>query len=216
MAGLDGFTSRALEVISSNKARDAFDLSREPEHVRAKYGMDVRLKKQAMYTHCWRGSKFLLARRLVEAGVPMVTLSAGFWDTHADNFVFMREQLPLLDRSLAALVSDLHDRGLAQDVAVVVWGEFYGRSPRINKNAGRDHWKMAGSILMAGGGFKTGQVIGATDGRGERFLGTPIYPQNVLATLYRFLGINPAQTLRDHNGRPRYLLDRREPVCDLI
>ena len=216
LAAVDGFTAQALDIVSSGRARDAFDLSREPPAVHQRYGGNVVLKKQAMYTHTWQGSKFLLARRLVEAGVPVVSLSVGFWDTHEANFVYMREQLPLLDRSLSALVSDLHERGLADDVAVVVWGEFYGRSPRINKKAGRDHWKRTGSAVVACGGLRTGQVVGATDAQGYDVVGPRYSPQNVLATLYGVLGIDPSQTLTDHNGRPQYLLDDREEIAELL
>jgi len=214
--GVDRFAEQALEIASSNRARDAFDLDREPESIRRLYGMDIRLKKQAMYTHKWRGSKFLMARRLVEAGVPVVSLSSGFWDTHTDNTIWMSEQLPLLDRSLHALLRDLDQRGMTDDVAVVVWGEFYGRSPRINALGGRDHWKQSGSVLVAGGGLSTGQVIGATDARGYSPVGRTYGPQNVLATMYHVLGINPSQTLPDHNGRPQFLLEDRERIEPLL
>jgi uncharacterized protein (DUF1501 family) len=161
-------------------------------------------------------TRFLQARRLVEAGVQVVTvLAPGYWDTHGNNFGTLRQLLPVLDRGIYALVCDLHERGLNQYVAVVVWGE-YGRTPRINNNAGRDHWPQAMFAVVAGGGFRTGQVIGATTARAERPVGGSYVPQNLLATLYReVFGIDPATTLTDHTGRPIYLLDQRETIREL-
>jgi hypothetical protein len=214
MAGMDAFTVQAMEMITSNKARDAFDITKEPEPVREKYG---------------KGMEFLQARRLVEAGVPFVTLTPrnrnpgqmcnGEWDHHDHIFRCLRAVLPQLDCSLYALLTDLHDRGMEKNVAVVVWGEM-GRTPRVGTQrgttAGRDHWPQAGFALMAGGGLQTGQVVGATDVRGERPKGRAYTPQNVLATLYHVLGIDPETTLPDHQGRPIYLLDDREKVTELI
>jgi hypothetical protein len=214
IAALDAFTDQALEMVTSNRARDAFDISKEPEAVRAKYG---------------RGVEYLQARRLVEAGVPVVTLTPqnhglpsrcnGQWDHHDHIFECLRVVLPQLDRSLYALVTDLHDRGLDRDVAVVVWGEM-GRTPRIGTQqgtvGGRDHWPQSGFALLAGGGLRVGQVVGATDARGENPYGGAYTPQNVLATLYRVLGIDPIATLPDHQGRPVYLLDDRRPIAELV
>ncbi len=214
MAGMDAFTVQALEMITTNKARDAFDVSREPESVRARYG---------------KGTEYLQARRLVEAGVPVVSITPqnhnvppkcnGQWDHHDHVFTCLRAILPQYDQSVHALVTDLHERGLAQDVAVVVWGEM-GRTPRVGTQrgtvAGRDHWPQAGFALLAGGGLQTGQVVGATDPRGERPKGEPYTPQNVLATLYHVLGIDPATTLNDHSGRPVYLLDDRRRIAELV
>ena len=214
MAGMDAFTAQALEMITSNKARDAFDVAKEPENVRAMYG---------------KGTEYLQARGLVEAGVPVVTLTPqnhdvpkkcnGQWDHHDHIFECLRAVVPQLDRSIHALVTDLHERGLDKDVAVEVWGEM-GRTPRLGTQrgttGGRDHWPQSGFALMAGGGFQTGQVIGATDARGERPKGHAYTPQNVLATLYQVLGIDPITTLPDHQGRPMYLLDDRERVEELI
>jgi hypothetical protein len=215
MAGMDAFSLRALDMVSSARVREAFDLSREPEAVRAKYGGDVVCPNDPDKRRAWEGTKFLLARRLVEAGVPVVTLAVGVWDTHGDHFMYQRDNVPLLDRSLHALITDLHERGLQDDVAVVVSGEM-GRTPRVNKTAGRDHWPSAGFALFAGGGFKTGQMIGATEARGERPKTRPYTPQNVLATLYKHLDIDPNLTFVDHAGRPRHLLDDREPIDELI
>lgn len=200
MAAIDTYTRRALEMITSPQVREAFDLSQEPAAAHARYGK-----------YC---ENFLLARRLVEAGVAVVTLKVGDWDTHERNFRDMREQLPQLDQGVHALVTDLYDRGLNQDVAVVVWGEF-GRAPRITRGDGRDHWPEAGAALIAGGGFKTGQVIGETDAQGGQSKGRPYTPSNVLSTLYRHLGIDPRTTILDYNRRPMYVLDDREPVREL-
>jgi uncharacterized protein DUF1501 len=215
LAAKDAFTVRALEMISSNQVRDALDISREPVQVQAKYGGDVRYKRDPDVRRCWEGSKFLLARRLVEAGVPVVTLAVGVWDTHSDHFPYQRDNTPLLDRSLYALVTDLHERGLDKDVAVVVCGEM-GRTPRVNKTAGRDHWASAGFALFAGGGLRMGQVIGATDAHAERPTTPPYNPQNLLATLYHVLGIDPSQTFPDHSGRPMHLLDDQKKIKELL
>ncbi len=201
MSGVDAFTRRALEMTMSTKARDAFDVSRESAATYARYGK-----------YC---EHFLIARRLVEAGVPVVTLKVGDWDTHEKNFRDMRDQLPQLDRGFHALVTDLHQRGLDKDVAVVLWGEF-GRAPRISRGDGRDHWPEAGAAVIAGGGFKVGQVIGETDSQGARAKSQPYTPANVLANLYRHLGIDPATTIRDHNQRPMPVLDDREVVRELV
>lgn len=213
MAGIDGFTGRALEILSSNRAREAFDLSRVPDKVVARYGP---------------ATQFLTALRLVEAGVRVVTLEAsnttGFsvhrkyedhWDTHTDNFVRLRVLLPRLDQALHALVTDLHDRGLDQEVLVVVWSEM-GRTPRINAMAGRDHWGTAGSVFLAGGGLRMGQVVGETDAHAATVKSRVYSPQNVFATIYRVLGIDPSTTLPDFQGRPRYLLDDGEPIRELL
>jgi hypothetical protein len=199
-AGIDAFTLQALEMITSPKARRAFDLKQEPPEVRERYGK-----------YC---ESFLMARRLVEAGVTVVSLKVGDWDTHEHNFRDMRDQLPQLDRGFHALVTDLHERGLADDVAVVMWGEF-GRAPRISRIAGRDHWPEAGAAVVAGGGFRTGQVIGETDRQAGRSIGKPYTPSNVLANLYCHLGIDPAVTLPDRHGRPMHVLDDRDVVHEL-
>jgi hypothetical protein len=200
MSGIDSYTRRAMEMVASPKVRAAFDLGKEPLSVRERYGK-----------FC---ENFLLALRLTAAGVPVVTLKVGDWDTHEKNFRDMREQLPQLDQGFHALVSDLHDRGLDKDVAVVLWGEF-GRAPKISRGDGRDHWPEAGAAVVAGGGFNVGQAIGETDAHGGRAKGTPYTPSNVLASLYQHLGIDPITTIPDHNRRPMYVLDDREPVREL-
>jgi hypothetical protein len=200
LAGVDAYTVRALDMVASSKTRDAFDISKEPLEVREKYGK--------------ANEDFLRARRLVEAGISVVTLVVGGWDTHANNFIGLRHLLPNLDQGVHALVSDLHQRGRNKDVAVIVWGEF-GRTPRVNPGAGRDHWPRAGFALLAGGSFRTGQTIGETDARGEEPKGLSMTSSHVLTSLYQHLGIDPALTLPNNNGRPMYLLDEREPVPGL-
>jgi hypothetical protein len=221
-ADLDVFREQAFDMIASPAVRAALDVSREPAHVRALYGDDVRFTHNYQFGHTWHASNFLLARRLVEAGVPVVTVSEGGWDHHGNLngvrgtiFERSREQLPVYDRSIAALVTDLHERGLDRDVAVVVWGEF-GRTPVVNPYGGRDHFTRAGFALFAGGGFRTGQVIGATDGHGAAPTSAPYSPPNVLATLYHHLGIDPAAKLTDPSGRPLGLTDDAEPIRELL
>lgn len=209
--GVDGFRQRAFEIISSTRVRDAFDLDQEPAEARARYG-------EGPFRHGPHpGRSLLLARRLIEAGVSVVTVGVHNWDTHSHNFSTLRELVPPLDRALYALITDLDDRGLLDDVVIVMGGEF-GRTPRIGDQTpdGRSHWPEAGFLWIAGGGLKTGQVIGATDARGEAIIGNPIGMQRVLATVYRVLGIDPAVTIPDHNGRPQFLLDDRDPLSELI
>ncbi|MBL8797360.1 MAG: DUF1501 domain-containing protein [Planctomycetia bacterium] len=201
LTGMDHFTTQALDMIVSPRARDAFDLRKEALPVRERYGP---------------ASSLLMARRLVEAGVPVVSLiGPGRWDTHKDNFATLRKSLPELDHALHALITDLYERGLDQQVAVVVWGEF-GRAPRVDTQAGRNHHADAGFVLMVGGGLKMGQVVGATDPRAVRSTSVPYTPQNLLATLYHILGIDSSATLPDHTGRPMYLLDERDLVRELV
>jgi hypothetical protein len=221
---IDAFTVRAFDIVTSAKARDAFDLSREPDKVLARYG-----KKDGKYIYAgakaespWDSQQFLLARRLVEAGVPVVTMIAGMWDHHGALFDYhggtifqsLKSTLPFLDRSIHALVTDLHERGLDREVLVVVMGEF-GRTPKLSKN-GRDHWPDASFALFAGGGLKMGQVVGETDSHGARPKRRGFGAQNVLATIYEAMGIDLSISVPDFTGRPMYLLDDREPVAELV
>lgn len=199
-AGMDGYQRQAFDMIASGQVREALSLKREDGATLERYsGVESLLK----------------ARRLVEAGVGCVTVSLGSWDTHVDNFTRLRDQLPLADRGIAALVTDLHDRGLADDVIVLAWGEF-GRTPRVNAAGGRDHWTPVMSAVLAGGGLRTGQVIGATDRHGERPAGSPCTVQQVLATVYRAVGIDPSTIIRDASGRPSPLVDDRDPIPELL
>jgi hypothetical protein len=201
MDGVDAFTRRAFDMIASGAVREAFDLSGEDPRTVEAYGKE--------------GKRFLQARRLVEAGVKTVTLSIGGWDTHGDNFKTLRKQLPQVDAALAALIEDLDARGLLDDVLVVMWGEF-GRTPKINSGAGRDHWPQVMSVARAGGGLRMGQVIGTTDGRAERAVDRPVTTESIHATVYHVLGIDPARTFQNGAGRPTHVLDQREVIRELV
>ena len=200
MRGMDTFQQRAFDMVASGATRRALDLSQEDARSRDRYrGLD----------------QFLTARRLVEAGVGCVTLAFGGWDTHDRNFIQLRTQLPELDRGIANLVQDLHDRGMDRDTVVVVWGEF-GRTPRINGSAGRDHWAPVMSAMVAGGGLRMGQTIGASSARGEYPRDGRTTPSRVLSTVYRAMGIDPGMTFPSGSGRPMYVLDDREPIAELL
>lgn len=199
-AGLDTFTSRAFDMVTSGGVRNALDLNREPQQSRTRYqGVE----------------SFLTARRLVEAGVGCITMSYGGWDTHGQNFQTMRRQLPPLDKGLTLLVGDLHERGLLNDTVIVMWGEF-GRTPRINQGAGRDHWSPVMSALVAGGGLRMGQAIGTSTARGERPQERRVSVPQVLATLYRAMGIDPGQTFPNGTGRPIHIVEDRAPITELL
>jgi hypothetical protein len=199
---LDRFQRAAYELIAGPAARQAFDLSAEDPRVRDRYGR-----------HTW-GQSCLLARRLVEAGVTFVTVHLGGWDHHAAIYPALKAALPTLDRALAGLVSDLSQRGLYDRVAVCVCGEF-GRTPRVNPSAGRDHWAEAGFCLLGGGGLRTGRVVGSTTARGERPKDRPVRPEDMLATLYHVLGVDTKQTFIDRSGRPHPVLHVGEPIAEL-
>jgi hypothetical protein len=223
LVGLDRFQAQALEMITSPKVRDAFDLSKEPAKLLTTYGHRAgKYPHQTVKTilYDWDARPFLLARRLVEAGVRVVTLRDGEWDHHSgpqsDIFAALKRKLPLLDRSLCALINDLKARGLDRDVLVVVLGEF-GRTPKITPlGPGREHWAEAGCAVFFGGGLEMGQVIGETDSRAERSRNGKISFQNVLATIYHVLGIDPSLQLTDFNGRPQSLLDDGKPIAGLV
>ncbi len=228
MASVDKFNQQAVSLMTSSRAREAFDLSREPDGLRDRYGR-----------HAW-GQRALLARRLVEAGCSFVTMvmenpyqsglkypKLGFynWDSHAANcdlFVDARHRFPIYDRAITALVEDLHDRGLTEKVLLIVTGEF-GRSPRVSRSDtgskglryGREHWPRAMSILVCGGGMRHGQVVGSTNALGEHPHERPLSPNDLWASVYRHLGINQDATIVDHNGRPQLLLPFGEPIREL-
>lgn len=213
--GVDSLTRKALDVLTSSKLVEALDVEREEPAVRDRYGRgsaDPAFGEDAG-PH-WM-DQFLMARRLVEAGVRCVTLSFGSWDRHHSNFIRLPEQLAKFDQGITALIEDIYRRGLDQDVSVIAWGEF-GRTPRINKDGGRDHWPQVASCLLAGGGMRMGQVIGSTNRLGEVPQDRPIHFQEVFATLYRQLGIDVSRaTITDNTGRPQYLVDHREPIREL-
>ena len=214
--GIDSFTQKAFDVLTSSRLVEALDLEREDARVRDRYGRGSAAPAFGEDAGPHWMDQFLMARRLVEAGARCVTLSFGSWDRHGGNFERLPEQLGKLDLGVTSLVEDLHARGLEQDVSVVAWGEF-GRTPRINPGGGRDHWPQASCALLAGGGMKMGQVIGSTNRLGEVPHDRPIHYQDVFATLYRQLGIDVGTaTILDLSGRPQYLLDRRDPIRELV
>jgi hypothetical protein len=200
MKGLDAYTERAVEMVTAGVVRNALDLKKEDKAVVERYkGVE----------------QFLTARRLIEAGVGCVTLSIGGWDTHGQNFKTLAKQLPQVDRGIANLIQDLHDRGMQDDVVTVMWGEF-GRTPKVNSNAGRDHWSPVMSALVAGGGLKMGQMVGTSTAKGERPKDSPYTVPQVMSTLYKAIGIDPSITFPNGAGRPMYVLDDREPFKELI
>lgn len=204
MDGLDAFTRKAFEMVVSPAAQKAFDLKQEKDSLRDQYGR-----------HTF-GQSLLLARRLVEAGVTFVTVNSGGWDTHANNFETLKKtRLPQFDTAWAALVQDLHERDMLKNTLVLVWGEF-GRTPRINTGAGRDHWPGAMSVVLAGGGLKMGQAIGVTDARAEYPKERPITPEDVLATLYKVVGIDRNIEYLNDAQRPIKILNSGVPVKELV
>ncbi len=214
MSGLDAFNQQAFGILTSSRLLDALDISKEDAKIRERYGRgDPKNRDDG-------GPKLmehmLAARRLVEAGARCVTLAFSRWDHHGDNFGALRQDLPLLDQGVSALLQDLHERGLDKDVSVVVWGEF-GRTPTINNNAGRDHWPRVSFALLAGGGLRHGQVIGATDRLGGEASERPVQFGEVFATLYHALGIDVNKaTVDDFTGRPHYLVENGlQPMREL-
>jgi len=215
MAGMDAFQQQALGVLTSSQLLQALDVSKEDPKLRERYGKgDLKVHGDAAPMI---NEQFLVARRLVEAGARVVTVAYGFWDYHGNNFKNARNDLPMLDQAVSALITDLHQRGLDKDVSVVVWGEF-GRTPTINKDAGRDHWPRVSSAVLAGGGMKTGQVIGATDRLGGEPSERPVTFGEVFATLYHNLGIDVNKvTVPDLSSRPNYLVpDGAQPMRELV
>jgi hypothetical protein len=214
LSGMDDVYRHAFDVLTSDKVARALNILREDPKLRDRYGL-------GSSTHLGDGApmwndQLLTARRLVEAGARCVTVAYGFWDTHGQNFSWLRRHLPLFDQGISALVEDIHARGLDDDITVVVWGEF-GRSPKINKDAGRDHWARVNSALMFGGGMKVGQVIGSTDKLGGAAASHPIHYLDVLATIYHNLGIDPHTFINDKSNRPVNILPpTSSPIRELI
>jgi len=205
VAGLDTFYRDAMEMVTNTKAQQAFDVNQEVVSLRDRYGRND------------LGQCCLLARRLAESGVSFITVQAGGgWDTHSNNFTELKKKLlPQFDRAVAALVEDIHDRGLQDDILVMAMGEF-GRTPKINKDAGRDHWPGAMSVLYAGGGLKMGQTIGTTNALAEYPTTKPATPGCVLSTMYHALGIDHKHVFFDHAQRPMPVLSEGEPIRELI
>ncbi len=210
----DTFVEQAFGLVTSKESRAAFDLSREEPRARQRYG-PTRI-----------GQSCLLARRLVEAGARFVTVNDEGWDTHDNQFkrlagtfnqgkMIYRGKLPDLDEAYSALLEDLEARGLLDSTLVVLMGEF-GRTPKLNSIGGRDHWPRANSVLLAGGGVKRGMVVGETDAIGEAPASRPVLPEDLLATVYRLLGIDPEREHRTETGRPVKVLDRGEVVAEAL
>jgi Protein of unknown function (DUF1501) len=204
IGGMDTFAQQAYNIVTSSKVQAAFDISKEDEKTRDLYGRTS-----------W-GQNTLLARRLVEAGVRFITINVEGWDTHANNFETLKnKKLPQFDQAYAALIEDLDRRGQLDRTLVLNWGEF-GRTPRINKDAGRDHWSNVFSVVMAGAGLKRGVVVGESDARAEFPKERPITPQDVLATMYHQLGINQAKEYMNDAARPVPILNYGDPVKEII
>lgn len=226
--GADVHMQQALDILTSGRLVEALDLEREDPRVRKRYGRALPLQTHTDFTpynSVTRPQDMLLARRLIEAGARNVTFTFGWWDWHGTATLYKKNcfdegrwYIPALDRALSALLEDLTERGMIDDVTVLVWGEF-GRNPTISKTAGRDHWPNVACALLAGGGLKTGQVLGATDHNGGEAAERPIHFQDVYATVYKSLGIDVQRaTYTDLNGRPRYLIDntRHGAIRELV
>jgi hypothetical protein len=229
MNAMDRFSQRAVDMLTSPAVRDAFDLSREPASVRDRYGWSA------------YGQRGLMARRLIEAGCPFVTMvwenpfpgksipkeCCYNWDSHAVNchiFDDSRWRFPVYDQAVTALIEDIYARGLDKRVLLVVTGEF-GRTPRLERNPGtqtkvtqpgRDHWPRAMSMLVAGGGMRTGQIVGATDAKGEAPIERILSPNDLWATVYHHLGIDYSQSINDLSGRPMPILPFGEPIEEIL
>jgi hypothetical protein len=204
LAGLDRFQQQAYDIVRSARARRAFDLHAEPTALRERYGRTT------------VGQSCLLARRLLEAGCRFVTVNTTGWDTHGNNFKSIKQTLaPPVDRGLAALLEDLDTRGLLASTVVFLVGEF-GRTPKVNKSAGRDHWPYSMSTLLAGGRLPRGLVYGATDAGGERPKDRSVSPDDVAATFYRALGIDPKKEYHSPTGRPIQIVHDGNPIAELL
>ncbi len=209
MEAMDRHQQHAVDMLVGGNAREALDITKESDKTRERYGRNA-----------W-GHYTLMARRLVESGVSFVTVDMPHWDDHSSIEKSHGYKLPVLDRAASSLIEDLSERGMLKDVLVVVMGEF-GRTPKINTGQpgipvpGRDHWGNAFSVMMAGGGLKGGQVVGATNDKGEHPIERPLMPSDVLATIYHVLGIDPDQTFIDHAGRPVPILDSGRPISEII
>ena len=219
MDALDRFTQQAVGILTSGRFAAAMDLSQEDPRVLARYAPQSSDGELPSTTSDGPSAtkKFLLARRLIEAGVRCVSISISDFDTHSNNFPRLKRLLPIVDHGLATLIADLEERGMLENVSIVAWGEF-GRTPTVDsKNGGRHHWPAVGMALLAGGGIRSGQVIGQTDRYAAAAVSRPVHYQDVMATLYHNLGISPKKTtVVDPTGRPQYLLDRGEPLAELV
>ncbi|MEZ6147534.1 MAG: DUF1501 domain-containing protein [Planctomycetaceae bacterium] len=216
MDGLDAFNQQAFGILTSSKLVDALDVEKEDPALIERYGRGEDKLQADGSTRLL--TNFLIARRLIEAGVRCVSLSFSRWDWHGGNFSRARQDFPMLDQAVSAAIEDLENRGMLDDIPVIVWGEF-GRTPKINSSAGRDHWPRVSCALMAGGGMRHGQIIGATNRLGEYATQRPVHFQEVFATLYKSMGINIEKTtLRDFQGRPQFLVEHNQyqPMPELV
>lgn len=203
LAGLNDFKAQALEMVAGDRVREAFDLERESPQLRDRYGRHL------------YGQSALLARRLIEAGTRCVTINTGYWDHHNDIEKGLEEQLAPLDAAIAALVEDLEQRGMLDEVVIFCAGEF-GRTPLINGHAGRDHWANCFSVLLGGGGLKGGRIVGASEPRGGNVSERPVSPHDLLATLYHALGIPLETHFNDASGRPTSIVNTGRPIHELL
>jgi hypothetical protein len=199
---LDSIDQQAVEIVMSGRARDAFDLEQESQQTRQRYGDG------------W-GEQALLARRLIEAGVRYVSLNTGYWDDHGNIKGALDNKMPRHDRAVGVLIQDLAERGMLDDTLVITAGEF-GRTPKINAGAGRDHWPQAQSLLLAGGGYRHGQVIGSTNSKAEYPTSRKIGVEDFCAIVYHALGLRNDDSIIDHSGRPMHLLPAGEVPRELI
>lgn len=208
VAAIDEFYHQGYELVTTPEAQKAFDINSEPAEIREAYGRNS------------FGQRALLARRLVEAGVPFVTINDGGWDHHSDLFNALKNRLPSWDQTVATLINDLDQRGMLENTLVIALGEF-GRTPKLSvlpgaAKAGRDHWANAMSILFAGGGTPGGQVIGATDKQGHSAIERVLSPENFVSTVYTKMGINPGQVYHTPSGRPTHLVSDPTPIAELM
>ena len=201
-SSIDEIDGQALDILLTGKTRDAFDVSKEDQKTRDAYGSG------------W-GEQALLARRLIEAGVRFVSLNTGYWDDHGNIERNLKDKLPRHDRAVGTLIADLDQRGMLEDTMVISAGEF-GRTPRINGNAGRDHWPQAQSILFAGGGYNHGQIVGSTNDKAEYPTSRKFGVEDFCATVYHGLGLKIDETIIDHSGRPMHLVPSGEVLRELI
>jgi uncharacterized protein (DUF1501 family) len=215
---MDEFQQQAWEIVSGNEARTAFDLDAEPAKIRERYGFMPEFKAPTpdrCSVPAW-SQRILLARRLVESGVRLVTVDCRWWDTHVKGYETMRDGfLPRWDQAYSALIEDLHQRGLLETTMVIAWGEF-GRSPKVNTTGGRDHWPGVFSAAIAGGGVRGGRVVGSSDPKGGEPADNAKSPQDVLATMYRHLGIDMTAQYSDNSGRPHPVLPDGSPIDELF
>ena len=201
---IDEFYRQSYELVYSKPAQEAFDISREPEKTRERYGRNG------------FGQRLLLARRMTEVGVPFVTVYSGGWDHHTNIFPSLKDKaLPPVDQGVSALIEDLHERGSLDNTLVICLGEF-GRTPKINDRGGRDHWSFAMSVLMAGAGIPGGQIVGATDVKGYYANDNVYSPEDFAASLYTKMGIDPNQILHTPAGRPVQLIDNGRLIKELF